>query len=720
MMTPELIAARLGTIQLAEKDDVVAGQTGSWTLSYTVGSYGLDSGAQLKICFPLVTDWEAPQFGDPAAGGFTSAETDGAARLRLSWQPKGYVRPWSRALVIDVFDGSLSPGDEVTVRLGDQRQGSPGMRAQTYLESRFEFLTLVDPTNGCDPRPLANSPTVRIVADALDGLVCLLPSQGVAGESVPIFVKGEDQWRNPVAAPAGLHFRWNGPGQATFADGAIQLDSPGFGHLEVRAGELGCRSNPIQILPQRSSMQRYWGDLHAQTKKTVGTGTEEEYFTFGREWGRLDFASHQGNDFQIDDEYWVQINAMTARFNDEGRFVVFPGYEWSGNSPAGGDHNVFYRREGLPIMRSSHWLIPHVPEDELTPAHPVNQLYDRLKQHVPAADRLVCAHVGGRYANLREYFDPDVVVLVELVSCWGVFEWMLWDALERDYIVGVMANSDGHHGRPGAEGAGRADFGIENGLTCVLADSLSRDAVFDALQARRCYSTTGARIWLDFQANGVPMGSVMTGMDEPVSLVGRVVGCGPLEKLELFRGRELVQEVRPAAFARIGASQHIRVSWQGSRERGRQRRVVWDGEIRLLGNQLESVALFSFDTLADGLVTQAADRAQFISRTTGDRDGLDLVLAEAAAGELVFASAVAEIRLPLAELDEANPRRIYHLGGVDMALTIERYPTTVVESTLELVWVDEPPAGQLTAYFLKATQVDGQMAWSSPIYIDNR
>ncbi|MCA9985106.1 MAG: DUF3604 domain-containing protein, partial [Anaerolineales bacterium] len=511
MMTLDLISARLGTIQLLETDDVIAGRTGSWTLRYTVGSYGLDSGAQLKICFPLVTDWEAPQFGDPAASGYTSAETAGAARLRLSWQPKGYVRPWSRALVIDVYDGSLSPGDEVTIRLGDRRGGSPGMRAQTYLESRFQFLTLVDPTNGCDPRPLASSPTLQVVANTLEKLVCLLPAQAIAGEAVPIFVKGEDQWRNPVAPPAGCQFRWVGPGQATIQHGTIQLDTPGFGYLEAQAGEYSCRSNPIQILPAQLPQQRYWGDLHAQTKKTVGTGTEEEYFTFARDWGRLDFASHQGNDFQIDDDYWAHINETTARFHDEGRFVVFPGYEWSGNSPAGGDHNVFYRREGLPIMRSSHWLVPHVPEDALTPAHPVDQLYDRLKQHVPAADRLVCAHVGGRYANLRQYFDQDVVTLVELVSCWGVFEWMLWDALERDYIVGVMANSDGHHGRPGAEGAGRADFGIENGLTCVLADSLSRDAVFDALQARRCYGTTGARIWLDFQADGQPMGTVLSG-----------------------------------------------------------------------------------------------------------------------------------------------------------------------------------------------------------------
>mgnify|MGYP007059559963 CR=1 FL=1 len=73
---------------------------------------------------------------------------------------------------------------------------------------------------------------------------------------------------------------------------------------------------------------------------TVGTGTESEYITFGRDVARLDIASHQGNDFQMDDDYWAHLNRTVADFHEDGRFVVFPGYEWSANTPAGGDRNV--------------------------------------------------------------------------------------------------------------------------------------------------------------------------------------------------------------------------------------------------------------------------------------------------------------------------------------------------------------------------------------------
>jgi len=59
--------------------------------------------------------------------------------------------------------------------------------------------------------------------------------------------------------------------------------------------------------------------------------------------------------------------------------VILPGYEWSGNTPAGGDHNVYFLEDNPPILRSSHWQVPQVLEDEVSPAHPINVLFERLK-----------------------------------------------------------------------------------------------------------------------------------------------------------------------------------------------------------------------------------------------------------------------------------------------------------------------------------------------------
>ncbi|MFZ1754075.1 MAG: DUF3604 domain-containing protein, partial [Caldilineaceae bacterium] len=519
---------RLGTVTLDPPGPVVAGSIGQWTFTYTVGSYGIDEGGTLKLAQRFASDWETPQFDQPAAPGYTTVTTSGQASLRAYFHRKAHERPWMKCTVIDVYDGSLAPGDTVTITLGDRSQGSPGIRAQTFQESAHEFRLLVDPTNASVALPLPTSPTFPVVPGPPVELVCIVPSQTVIGEPVEIFVKGQDRWGNPTPALEGLELAWSGDVEATIDGSRLLCTTSGTDWLLVKAGTLACHSNPVTAFAARPALSKHWGDLHAQTAGTVGTGTEAEYFTFGRDVARLDFASHQGNDFQMDDAYWVHLNRTVSEFHADGRFVVFPGYEWSANTPAGGDRNVIYRQEGKPIFRSSHWQIPHTPEDALSPAHPASQLFARLRQHIPAEDVLLGSHVGGRYADIRRYFDEELGPLVEVVSCWGVFEWMLWDAFEMGYTVGVMCNSDGHKGRPGAEGPGAGEFGIGGGLTCVLAEELTRDAVFAALKARRCYGTTGPRMDLDFAMDGQPMGSAIE-TSGPVKVQASVSGCGPLE-----------------------------------------------------------------------------------------------------------------------------------------------------------------------------------------------
>ena len=721
MTDDELTSHRLGTVTLDPSGPVVAGSVGQWTLTYTVGSYGIDEGGTLKLAQRFASDWETPQFDQPAAPGYTTVTTDGPARLRAYFHRKGHERPWMKCTVIDVYDGSLAPGDTVTIVLGDRSQGSPGIRAQTFQESAHEFRLLVDPTNASVALPLPTSPLFPVIPGPPVELVCILPSQAVVGEPVEIFVKGQDAWGNPTPAPDSLKLVWSGEGAAEIAGNRLFCRTPGTGWLLASAGSLTCRSNPITAYSTPPTRAKYWGDLHAQTAGTVGTGTEAEYFTFGRDVARLDFASHQGNDFQMDDAYWAHLNRVVSEFHSDGRFVVFPGYEWSANTPAGGDRNVIYRQEGQPIFRSSHWQIPHTPEDASSPAHPASELFARIRQHIPPEDVLLGSHVGGRYADIRRYFDEELGPLVEVVSCWGVFEWMLWDAFEMGYTVGVMCNSDGHKGRPGAEGPGAGEFGIGGGLTCVLAEELGRDALFAALKARRCYGTTGPRIALDFTIDDQPMGSVIDASG-PVDMRASVIGCGPLESLTLFQGREAIAQVCPAAFTSGEPSCRVRVSWRGARMRGRGRRVVWDGAIRIEGAAILAASPFAFDSAADGITGQDGQQIAFASSTTGDTDGIDLRLDRADGGRLIFESTVGRCEVDLAELrlgpEESDRQRLFDFGGLGMQVCVERYPEVVEEYSLQLTKTLSPPAGKRTPYFVKALQTDGHAAWSSPIYIN--
>jgi len=713
-MNGDKAQTRLGHVTLEPTLPVVAGSTGEWTITLTVGSYGIDEGGTIKLAHRFASDWETPQFTQPAASGFTTVRTGGEAKLRVRFDSKGHTRPWMKALIIDVYDGSLEPGDTVTVVLGDRSQGSPGIRAQTFIESAHVFQVFVDPTNACLVRPVP-SPCVPIISGRAGKLVCQLPPQAVTGQSVTPLIKGEDCWMNPTPPPEGTTLHWKGGGHVEIHGHTVLPCTPGVGYLEVTAGELRCRSNWMTLHAKEPGLKKFWGDLHAQTGSTVGTGSEEEYYRFGRDLAGLDFICHQGNDFQLTDEDWQRLNKVVKQFNQPGTFVVLPGYEWSANSPAGGDRNIIYNCDDQPIFRSSHWQVPEAAETPLTPAHPADVLFQRIKEN---GNALVCAHVGGRYADIRKYFDQDICPLVEVVSCWGIFEWLLWDAFDCGYVVGIMANSDGHKGRPGAEGPGAGEFGIAGGLTCVLAPELTREGVFQALRERRCYGTTGARIDLDFSVNGFPMGSIIR---EGAHFTARfsVRGTAPLAMVEIFQGRTLLKTLRPAAFDGK-ASAKVRVSWGGSRIRGRGRRVKWDGTIRVDAANIVSTEGFAFDSPADG-ITDTGNRAVcFRSQTTGDTDGIELVLENGTTGKLVLETPQGNWEAVLADIPGAGAAKTIPVGDIDRRVRIERYPDILLEDVMAGEFEIEAPDGARTPYYIKATQSDGQMAWASPVYIDRR
>jgi hypothetical protein len=704
----------LGTVTIEPSTPVVAGSVGQWTITLTVGSAGIDEGGTIKIAQRFASDWEAPQFDRPKDPAFTTVTTNGAAKLRPRYDRKGHERPWMACIVIDVYHGSLSPGETVTVILGDRSQGAPGIRAQTFQETSHEFRVLVDPTNACLVRPVEHSPCVQLIAGETAELVCIVPTQATAGGASRIFVRGQDKWGNPTPAASGLELLYAGTGKARIDEAKLTFEWPGSGAVHARAGSWQCVSNPITAYAERPQYSRWWGDMHAQSDATVGTGSEEEYFTFARDSAALDFCSHQGNDFQVRDEDWQKLNDTVRTFHRDHAFVVFPGWEWSGNTSVGGDRNVWYLEEDMPIFRSSHWQVPQVPENASSPAPTAADLFKRVRM-LPAEKVLLGSHVGGRYADIRKHFDETLGPLVEVVSCWGVFEWMLWDAFDCGYTVGVVCNSDGHKGRPGAEGPGAGQFGIANGLTCVLAEELTRAGIFRALKERRCYGTTGARIDLDLQIDNAPMGSVIS-TGKTARLKTTVTGTAPLESVRIFRGKEVLHTWQPEAFRQLGDSRKIRVSWKGSRIRGRARRVTWDGKVLLSGATIVS-AEGHFDTPVDRITSQSANEIDFISQTTGDADWIDVIVDLPGQGRLTFDSKAGKCDVPLADLTNEAPRKTYPFGGLDMEVTIQRYPEHVAETRAAIRIDIVPPNTGKTPYFVKVTQVDGHMAWSSPIYV---
>ncbi|MSO77877.1 MAG: DUF3604 domain-containing protein [Alphaproteobacteria bacterium] len=743
----------MGSASLDPAGSFEAGSYASFTLVYRAGRFGIDDTGSIKIGFRFATDFGPVQFGDPEGSGYTTVEASNGATLETKWEFKRNIRPWSRSLYIGVVKDFLAPDDTITIRFGDRRQGSPGIRVQTYCESEFEFHVLVDAIATYDYVALPESPRIRIVSGPAVRWSAILPTLCRAGEVFRLALKVDDQWGNPsdrldrevrleadqpvAGLPASLRFE---KGMFGALIEGLAVDQPGDLTIRVldAAGNEIVRANPMCVVASDERLVHYWGDTHGQSNETLGTNSAREYFEFGRDKAHLDVMSHQANDFQITGRFWHDLNELTREFDRPGRFVCIPGYEWSANTAVGGDRNVHYRQEGETIHRSSHAQIADVLDlaDEANDAHDAHQLFARLK----GKNCVVLAHVGGRYADVKFAHDGDLETAVEVHSAWGTFEWILRDALESGHRVGIVANSDGHKGRPGACYPGASFFGSYGGLTCYLAERLGRDAIFEAFRRRRHYATTGNRAFLDVavecaspadcferdpaltgSAPSEPvrrllMGDIARVIDDAVDLVIEVVASAPIERLDIFDGLDCRETVRPYTAADLGA--RVRLVYAGAEVRGRARATNWDGTLAIAGNEIERTHVINNWNLDRGIHRQDATSLAWKAVTTGNYGAIDLWLKSAMAGALSFTTAPVSGTCPIGELG-VEPRR-FEAGGLDRSISLQRLPAIMGERRLRLRRrVNLRRTGD-TRLFVRVQQEDGHRMWSSPIYLFRR
>ena len=733
----------MGAMRLSPSGSFVAGSYAELILTYTAGTFGIDDTGMVKISWRTTSDMSKPQFDRPAAPNFTTVEASNGAKLEV-WFDRLNIRPYANTLLIRVGRGYLRAGDTLTVRMGDRRQGSPGYRLQTNCEARVELRTSIDAFATYEFTELSEQPTFALVPGEAAHWKAIWPSLALVGEPFRLAVVAEDAWGNPTAdaeqtlslVPSrpirGLPQRLavkRGDGPRVLDN--LVVDAPGDLELRLVAeGQELARANPLRVTTA-APLRRYWGDLHGQSGETIGMGTAESYFRYARDLAFLDIVGHQGNDFQITDAFWAELNRLTAAFDARGRFVCLPGYEWSGNTGMGGDRNVFFRREDRPIRRSSHILV-----DGQTSSRAVYTA-DELFRALDGEDAVVIAHVGGRYADIKSAHDGRIERSVEVHSTWGTFEWLLHDAFEKGYRVGVVCHSDDHKGRPGATRPGASTFGAIGGLTCYFMPALTRDALFEALRRRRHYGTTGTRLFLDLRASfaqpvtsfsedpqlapgkefavrEASMGDIIRPGSAPMRLAAEVIGTAPIERLDVLHGANVVQTARPFAASDLG--RRVRVTWQGAEYRGRGRETTWQGKLMLTGNRIARFAPVNFLNPERKVVEVSPGAAlAWSSVTTGNLAGIDIWLDEVRRGTLALETNVVSGEVDLAKLDDGTVA--FDGGGLARRVSVYRLPEQDWSRRLSLEHVATFAGGADLPVYVRVTQSDGHQAWSSPIYL---
>ena len=736
---------RMGSAILTPTDPVEAGSFQSFTLVYTAGYFGIDDTGSIKIVQRFAGDMGKPQWSDSKAANYTTVEASNGAVLDVRYDPKMNIRPWDKTLFIRVMRGFLNEGDTITVRFGDRRQGSPGMRMQTFVESTFEFRVLVDAFATYNYVELPIQPTFPVVAGPAVTWKALLPTLRRTGETFRLGFKGEDKWGNPSDQVEGtFSLRANLPvrglpkrfamrrGEAAKSIEGLSIEKPGDLLIDVldSAGRVLCRSNPLRIAAD-APLRSYWCDLHGQSEETIGTNSARELIEFARDRAFLDGMSHQGNDFQITTPFWNELNKLTHEYNEHGRFIIFPGYEWSGNTGLGGDRNVMFMHEGRQIHRSSHALVDDLA-DVSSDSNSAEQLFQALKDE----DCVVFAHIGGRYADIKMAHDARIERSVEVHSDWGTFEWLVQDALEQGYRIGILANSDGHKGRHGASHPGASLFGAYGGLSCLLATDLTRAGLFDALRRRHHYATTGCRMVLDVRAafdseamlyaddpnlgaaqhtrgREAMMGDIVQSPDAAVEFTIEAQASAPIERVEIRNGLEVLETWRPYDEAALG--RRIRVIWEGSEYRGRGRQTIWDGGCTLDGNSFERFVPINMWNLDRKIEQTGPGALSWTALTTGGFGGFDAWLTDPRAGTLRIDTPLVKCEIAVADIGRED--MVFDAGGIRRRIRIFRLPDENPYREVKLSRrIALKPAGD-NALYVCLTQEDGHLIWSSPIYV---
>ena len=715
----------------------------TFKLTYTVGKLGIDDTGGIQAAFRFIGDSGKPQTSNPSAPNYVTAKSNGEGRIGLSIRSDGF-RPWKLLVTAMQSGGYLKEGEQIEIVFGDTTHGSPGMVMQTFVEGGYEFRVGTDIQATGNFLPLAQQFSVPVIAGPVDRWKAVLPTLRRPGEVFQLGLKAEDVWGNPTAQAGGrvrlesslpidgleLEFDYTPDDRALTIEN-LKCTSEGTLRVKVYVDDqYVAEAGPLIIREGKTS--GFWGDLHGQSGETVGIGQIESYFDFARNKAFLDVTSHQGNDFQINQAFWTQLNKLTAELDEPGRHVVFPGYEWSGNTAVGGDHNVFFRHEGRQIHRCSHALLEDRTELE-TDCNTLTDLYTALKEE----DAVMYAHVGGRYANIFYDHDSTIETAVEMHSAWGTFEWILTDGFDLGRRVGVVCNSDGHKGRPGASYPGSSTFGSYGGLTCFLTDKLDRDSIFEAMRRRHHYGTTGCRMHMDvtvdlpeqstlYERNpdAVPdtpthnvttamMGDIVKTSADSVDLKFNVEAHAGIERIEIRNGTTVLETVRPFTSNDLG--NRIRVLWSGAEYRGRGRNTVWRGKAQFSDakvHQFETINLWNPERLFE---QRGSNSIVFDTITTGNFMGFDVWLNETASGNLTITTNHGNLS---AQLDDISEKEIVlDAGGLERKLRAFRLPDEKLERTVSLERKISLSETGDNPIWICVTTEDGYQAWSSPIYL---
>jgi len=550
--------------------EVLAGDSVEFTFRLVVGAAGTAPRSRIIVDCPAYLGYDRPTRLDQESGGYvalfcSNPDVDYVERVwdmeieDFPTREKSSFKGMAARMIVLDLSGALEEDDELVIKWGWMRNGhAVGTKVATVVPCR-DFQSIAHVRYFSDPD--AGLPDL---ARSFEGYERPEPDEEVAlcWTILPRdierlrLIRGIDRARlvpydrfynvgvvnDPaelVELPDDAEWEQNAHGVFEFADPNIRVES---------------RALPLEATPPRADviegLNVYFGDLHTHSQfsndcieREKLLRTPADLYAYARDVAAIDFCCmtdhHQPWDKprnRIGADLWEQTLKAAARHDRPGEFLAFTGFEYRGP------------RGDTAVVLGEELDYEEITQEGFRPV-------DRLWQGLAGRDFITIPHFhNGGALEPGEWIsaaDPRVEPVLEIYSCHGSYEaervnerytseikrrrpdrngrWFL----RNGYRYGFCANSDGHKGVVG-----------NNGLTAVLAKELTKEAVLEAIRARRCYGTTNARIRLTFTVNGELMGSELPAADEARITIS-VAGERPFKAVDLLKDAELHRRWRP-------------------------------------------------------------------------------------------------------------------------------------------------------------------------------
>ena len=280
----------------------------------------------------------------------------------------------------------------------------------------------------------------------------------------------------------------------------------------------------------------YFADLHSHTELSDGQGLPADAYSYARDTARIDILGLTDHTRYMTAGAYAQARLTAENFCRPGAFIALAGQEFGSLGTGGFGHLSIYDADSLcpvseyDLTRFYQWLASKAEPAQFN--HPSLVDFNAF-----AYDRAADAYV----------------TTLEVVNGSGKYtienEAMFFDALRKGWHCAPVANQDNH-----SKHWGNAETYLHQiPLTGILADTLTKEAILDAILKRRVYAQEARpaddRIYLRrFSVGSAEMGAQQALGESSAAFALEVQADSDFRQLYLYRNGELFDSatVNPA------------------------------------------------------------------------------------------------------------------------------------------------------------------------------